>query len=121
MESTSQTYRGFLGRTLVLKTFSTQPKLYALSDEILSSTTKRAIVFIFDLALLACFTFGYLLLLTPEKPLTSMMLVVFLPVVLLLFLVIPEWLFEITPAKWIFGLAICDREGAAHSLTGALI
>lgn len=57
----------FLARTIVIKKFSSTPKLFALTGQIISSSTRRAIAFLIDLAIMAAFVGGYLLLLTPEK------------------------------------------------------
>jgi len=108
-----------VGGTVVLRRLGNPPRQYALSLEIIATATRRAVAFLFDLALLLAFVFGYGLLLNPEQPLGSMLLVVLFPPVLVAFFAIPEWIFKTSPGKWILGMSICHEEGAAIDLAGA--
>lgn len=111
----------FIGGTVVVRKLVNIPKQYALSLEIIATATRRAIAFLIDFALLVAFIFGYGLLLNPENPVLSLLLVVFFPPALVIFFALPEWLFKTSPGKWILGLTICHEEGAAIDLPGALI
>lgn len=107
--------------TVVIKRSSDTPKQYALSLDIISTATARALAFIIDLCLVFSFVGGYLLFLSPDKPIASMLLVVYCPVFLFLFYAVPEWLFKTSPGKWILGMVICQEDGTALELPSAVI
>ncbi|MBT3182655.1 MAG: hypothetical protein HN337_09150 [Deltaproteobacteria bacterium] len=110
-----------LGGTVVLRKLGSRPKQYVLSLELISSATKRAVAFLIDLTFFAAFIGGYALLLNPEEPLGSMIVVLMTPVVCIFFFAFPEWVFKTSPGKWIVGLTICNEEGAAITLVGSMI
>ncbi|MFH1830940.1 MAG: RDD family protein [Pseudomonadota bacterium] len=110
-----------VGGTVVIRKLGRPSRQYALSLDIVSSATRRAIAFIFDLALILAFSFGYALMLSPDQPLVSMIMVVLFPLLLLAFITLPEWLTYTSPGKWIFGLTICHEDGSSIDLSTALI
>ncbi|MFA5811415.1 MAG: RDD family protein [bacterium] len=107
--------------TVVIRRLVRMQRQYALSIEMLSSASRRAIAFLLDLVLLAAFACGYGLLLSPEQPLLSMILVVWSPLVFIAFFTLPEWLAGTSPGKWVLGLAICHEDGSAIGLSTALV
>lgn len=107
--------------TVVIRRLTRAPRQYALSLDIVSSASRRAIAFLFDLTLVGAFGFGYALLLSPDQPLVSMLLVVLAPIFLLAFFTLPEWLTHTSPGKWILGLAICHEDGSAIGLSTAFV
>jgi uncharacterized RDD family membrane protein YckC len=111
----------FAGGTLVIKRLGRAPMQFALSLDMVASTSRRAIAFAIDLALMCAFAFGYALLLTPKQPVVSMILTVFSPLALIAFFALPEWLVHTSPGKWIFGLTVCHEDGTASQLPTALV
>ncbi len=109
------------GGTLVIKMLGRPPRQFALSLEMVASSSRRAIAFAIDLALMCAFAFGYALLLTPKQPVTSMILTVFSPLALVAFFALPEWLVHTSPGKWILGLTVCHEDGTASQLPTALV
>ncbi len=107
--------------TVVIKKLGRPYRQYALSLDIVATASRRAIAFLFDLALISAFTFGYALMLSPEQPLVSMIMVVFYPLIILSFITLPEWLTHTSPGKWIMGLCICHEDGSSIGLSTALI
>ncbi len=107
--------------TVVIKRLGRTRRQYALSLDIVSSASRRAIAFIFDFLLVGTFAFGYGLLLSPEQPLVSMILVVWSPLVFAAFFILPEWLAGTSPGKWILGLAICHEDGTGIGLASAFV
>lgn len=107
--------------TVVIRKLGNPPRQYALSIDMIASATGRAFAFMIDLSMIAAFVVGYGLLLDPEQPVVSMLLVVLFPAVFILFLALPEAVFKTSPGKWIFGMNVCHEEGSAIDLTGALI
>ncbi len=110
-----------LGGTIVLRTLTRAPRQYALSLDIIASTCRRTLAFLVDLALFAAFAGGLALLLNPEEPLVSMLLLVLAPIALGLFFIMPEWFTKTSPGKWLFGLAVCHEDGTAVDLPGATV
>jgi uncharacterized RDD family membrane protein YckC len=110
-----------LAGTLVVKRSQKFRRQYALSLDIIASATARAIAFMIDLFFIAGFVLGYAMLLSPAKPLESMLMLVMFPPVITIFFVIEEWLFKTSPGKWIIGLVICNEDGAVVDLSGAFI
>ncbi len=107
--------------TVVIRRLTRAPRQYALSLDIVASASRRTIAFCFDLLLVGAFGFGYALLLSPEQPLVSMLLVVLAPLFLLGFFTLPEWLTHTSPGKWVLGLAVCHEDGSAIGLSTAFI
>ncbi|HPM41880.1 MAG TPA: RDD family protein, partial [bacterium] len=110
-----------LGRTVVLRKLVSPPRQYALSLDIVATTCGRLIAFMFDAALFLAFAFGLALLLNPEHPLASMLLVVLFPIAAILFFMVPECATKSSPGKWIMGYAICHEDGSAIDLSSAFI
>jgi uncharacterized RDD family membrane protein YckC len=107
--------------TLVIKKLGRPTRQYALSLDIVSSATRRAIAFVIDLGFALAFTAGYALMLTPDQPMASMVLLVLFPPILLAFFMIPEWLTGTSPGKWVLGMAICHEDGTAIGVSTALV
>lgn len=110
-----------LGGTVVLKNLTTPPHQYALSLDMLSSASRRVAAFAIDFLLVATFAFGLGLMLTPEAPLASMILVVVSPVIIIILFILPEWIAKTSPGKWVFGLTVCMEDGSAIDLSSAVI
>ncbi len=108
-------------RTMVLKRPSRFRKQFALSLEIIASATRRTAAFAIDIAILAVLLSGYALLLSPETPISSMIQILFLPIILFLFFAIPEIISHSSPGKWILGLSISSEEGFAADLPSVVI
>ncbi len=111
----------FAAGTVVIKMLTRPSRQYALSLDIVASASRRAIACIFDAALLFAFVTGWALLLSPEQPVVSMILLVLSPLAVLALFTLPEWLTHTSPGKWIMGLAICHEDGTAIGLATALV
>lgn len=107
--------------TVVIKRLARPSRQFALSLDIVSSASRRAIALVFDLALIAAFATGYALMLSPEQPVVSMTLLVLSPLVILAVFTLPEWLTNTSPGKWIMGLSICHEDGTGIGLATALV
>ncbi|MFH0800693.1 MAG: RDD family protein [Pseudomonadota bacterium] len=110
-----------IGRTLVLKKLANPPRQHAMSLDIVASASERAVAFAIDTAMLAAFLLGYALLLNPDHPLVSMMLVVMAPAAILAFFAVPEWITKTSPGKWALGFTICHEDGSAIDLSSAVV
>lgn len=123
MELTSFNRRlgDIIGGTVVLKNLSNPPRQYALTLDMLATTSARAAAFLFDLILLAAFLFGFALMLSPENILPSMLIVVYSPLAIILFFILPECLTKTSPGKWIFGCTVCLESGASIDLPSSLV
>jgi uncharacterized RDD family membrane protein YckC len=108
------------GRTLVIRKFSKSRRQYSLTIDMLASATGRMIALLIDLLLFAAFIIGYGLLLTPEQPIFSMMLVVLLPIVCMIYFFVPEACIKTSLGKWLFGYTITNEDGSTLDVTGAL-
>lgn len=107
--------------TVVIRKLGNPPRQFALSIDMIASATRRAIAFMADFIIIGAFILGYGLLLDPEQAVLSMLLLVLFPPILILFLAIPEAVFKTSPGKWMFGMSVCQEDGSAIDLTGALI
>jgi len=107
--------------TLVIRTLSRPPRRFALSLDLVSSASRRAIAFSIDLVFLGALVFGYALLLSPGQPIGSMILMVLAPHVILGYFAIPEWLVHTSPGKWIMGIVVCHEDGTASSLSTSVV
>lgn len=107
--------------TLVIRTLNRPPRRFALSLDLISSVSRRAVALVIDLAILCGWALGYALLLSPRMPVGSMLLTVMAPLFLLAYFVLPEWLLHTSPGKWIMGLSVCHEDGSASSLATALV
>lgn len=109
------------GRTIVLRKLGSPPRQYALSLDVVATACGRAVAFAVDLALFSAFAGGLALALSPETPLASMLLVVLFPLAAVLFWLLPEWLTQGSPGKWVMGYALCLEDGSAIDLPSALM
>ncbi len=107
------------GGTVVIRKLTRASKQYALSLDIVASASRRAIAFGIDFLLILSFSVGYALMLSPDQPLMSMLLVVLAPLFLLAFWILPEWLTHTSPGKWILGMAICHEDGSSIGMATA--
>jgi uncharacterized RDD family membrane protein YckC len=108
-----------VARTTVIRTLSSPRREFSLTLDMLPSASGRLLAFSIDLILFALLVVGYALLLTPESPLFSMMLIVLFPVVAALFFFIPEAVARTSLGKWLFGYAICNEDGSRLGTSGA--
>lgn len=111
----------YFAGTIVLKKLGNPPRQYVMSADMIALTSTRVFAFIIDLSLFTLFAFGYALLLTPEDPLYSMLLLVWLPVLILFYFVMPEWLTKSSPGKWVWGLVVTQEDGSVLSFACAFI
>lgn len=109
-----------IAKTIVVKNLGTPPRLYDLSLDMIARATARATAFIIDLALLALFGTGVALLLNPDAPVVSMIILLLSPLLLVAFFTLPEWLTKTSPGKWIWGFYVCMENGSAIDLPSAL-
>lgn len=110
-----------VGGTLVVKRPGKFRKQYALSLDIIASATGRTFAFLVDLIFIGGFVLGYGLLLNPDKPVDSMILLVMFPPAIIFFFVLEEWTFKTSPGKWLLGLTICNEDGTVVDLPGVII
>lgn len=110
-----------IGHTVVIKKLSKSPRRYSITLDMLASASGRLGAFIVDAALFGAFCFGYLLLLNPDEPLLSMLMVVMLPVFMLLYFSLLEGLTGTSVGKLIFGYSICHEDGSSIDLGSAII
>lgn len=111
----------FAAHTVVVKNPSRLQRQFALSLDIVASTSRRAIAFFLDFTLFAAFALGWGLLLNSDQLLISMILVIIFPVAAILFFTLPEWIVSTSPGKWLLGLAICNEDGSGIGLQAALV
>ncbi len=109
-----------LAGTVVIKQSPTYAQR-SISMELIASTSKRLIAALIDSMLFISFTAGYLLLLTHKMPLSSMLLLVYIPVVGFTYPIILETFSQTTPGKWICGLRICHENGQSLTLSASII
>lgn len=110
-----------LASTIVVRTKTRIPKKYALSIDILASASTRAIAFSLDLFLLSSLIVSCTLFLNEEHIVTSRLIVIFIPIIALMFFIIPEWIAKTTPGKWALGLVICGEDGSSLRVAQSMI
>lgn len=110
-----------LARTLVIRKYSSSRRQYALTLDMLASSSGRMLAFLIDLIVFTMLVVGYALLLSPEQPLFSMMLVVLFPIVCILYYVITEAWTKTSLGKWIFGYTITLEDGSSLDTASAVI
>lgn len=110
-----------IARTTVVRSKPMPRREYSLTLDMLPSATARSFAFLIDLILFLVLLVGYALLLTPESPLTSMLLIVFFPVLFVLFFMLPEATIKTSLGKWIFGYTICNEDGSTLETSGAMV
>lgn len=110
-----------IGHTVVIKKLSKSPRRYAITLDMLASASGRLGAFILDAVLFVLFCFGYLLLLNPDEPLLSMLMIVALPVFMVLYFFLLEGLTATSVGKLIFGYTICHEDGSTIDLGSALV
>ena len=116
-----QRFGDLVGKTVVIRKLGAARREYALSLDIIASASGRLGAFLIDLVFLAAFVFGYLLLLNPDEPLTSMLLLVFAPVAFFLYYFLLEALSSASAGKLIAGYVICHEDGTGLDASGAAI
>lgn len=123
MEWTSHHQRigDFIGRTIVIVTRAAPAPQAPVTAGMLPGAAARIIAFLIDLILFGVFFAGYLLMLSPEQPLMSMMLVVIAPVVALIFFMLPEAVMGTSVGKWILGFSVLGEDGTSVGVARAFI
>ncbi|PIR16727.1 MAG: hypothetical protein COV46_07115 [Deltaproteobacteria bacterium CG11_big_fil_rev_8_21_14_0_20_49_13] len=111
----------FVAGTTVIKKHGIKETQYSITMANIASASGRVVSALLDLSLAGAATFGYLLLLSPDHPETSKWLLLFTPLVPLMFYVITESLTGTTPGKWLFGYAITQEDGTSVPLSGSLV
>ena len=106
--------------TTVIKKRPSMAVQYSITTDNIVSASGRVASSLIDLILVGMLTFGYLLFLSPEYPGLSRWLLLFSPIIPLLYFVITEPLTHTSPGKWIFGYTICQEDGSGVSFSGSL-
>lgn len=109
-----------LGKTVVIRKLGSARRQYALSIDMVASASGRLLAGAVDLTLLVGLFLGYALLLNPDEPLTSMMIVVAAPVVFILFYFLPEAVTSTSVGKLIAGYIICQEDGSSIDCSSAM-
>lgn len=117
----SQRLGDLIGRTVVIRKLGAARRQYALSLDIIASASGRLGAFLVDALFLIIFGVGYFLLLDPDEPLISMILVVASPIIFFLYYFLQEALLSTSIGKLIFGYVICQEDGTALDMSGAVI
>jgi uncharacterized RDD family membrane protein YckC len=110
-----------IGHTVVIKKLSHAPRRYSITLDMLASASGRLGAFILDAAVFAVFCFGYLLLLNPDEPLLSMLMIAAFPVFMVLYFFLLEGFSGSSVGKLVFGYTICHEDGTSIDLGSALI
>lgn len=110
-----------VGKTVVIRKLGSTRRQYALSLDIIASASGRLGAFLMDSAFFIALVIGYGLLLNPDEPLTSMVLVAAAPIAFFLFYFLPEALTSTSIGKWISGYVICQEDGVALDSSSAAI
>lgn len=110
-----------VGKTVVIRKLSKTKRQYAITLDMLASASGRLGAFLIDCLIFVPFCMGYFLLLNPEEPLTSMILVVLSPIVLSLYFFLLEGLTGTTFGKLIFGYTIAHEDGTSINISSALM
>ena len=110
-----------IARTFVFYPPRERREQYSITFEMLPSASGRTLAFFIDLLVFLLFTVGYALILSPEKPVLSMLLLVYYPLAAIIFFMIPEFLSKTSLGKWIFGYSICTEDGFSVGFVGAFI
>lgn len=110
-----------IGRTIVVVTRSAPRAQVPVTAAMLPGAAVRIMSFVVDLALFLVFFAGYLLILNPDQPLVSMLLVVISPVVALLFFMLPEAAMGTSVGKWFFGCMVLGEDGSRVGVSRSFI
>jgi len=110
-----------VGRTVVIRKLGAAHRQYALSLDIIASASGRLGAYLIDMLFFVMFIAGYFLLLNPDEPLVSMVLVVAAPAAFFLYFFLPEAFTSTSIGKLISGYVICQEDGTALDTSGAAI
>lgn len=110
-----------MGRTIVIVTRSAASPHAPVTVSMLPGAIARIIAFGIDLTLFLIFFVGYFLILSPDEPLMSMILVVYAPIVVLLFFMLPEAAMGTSAGKWIMGYSVLGEDGTSIGVPRAFI
>lgn len=116
-----QRFGDLIGKTVVIRKLGTAHRQYALSLDVIASASGRLGAFIIDSVFFVILFLGYALLLNPDEPLISMILVVAAPVAFFLFYFLPEATTQTSIGKWAAGYVICQEDGTSLDASGAVI
>jgi uncharacterized RDD family membrane protein YckC len=111
----------FAGKTVVIRKLGAHGRQYALTLDMMASASGRLAAFLIDVIFFGGLAFGLCLLLNPDQPLMSMLLVIAMPVIFLLFYLLPEAFSNTSIGKLIFGYTICQEDGATLDVSSAVI
>lgn len=111
----------FIGRTIVIATRTAPQIQVPVTTSMLPGAAVRIMSFAVDLVLFMIFFVGYVLMLNPEQPLLSMLLVVISPVVALLFFMLPEAIMGTSVGKWIFGCMVLGEDGSRVGVSRSFV
>ncbi|PIU56368.1 MAG: hypothetical protein COS89_06095, partial [Deltaproteobacteria bacterium CG07_land_8_20_14_0_80_38_7] len=109
------------GHTIVIKKLKSKQRKYALTIDMIASASGRLLAFLIDTTIFCMFIFGYLLLLTPQEVLGSMILIILLPIVIILYYSILEAFSGASPGKLLLGYSICHEDGSSVDFSSSLI
>lgn len=123
LEKTSWNQRlgDLVGRTVVIRKLSKTKRQHAITLDMLASASGRLGAFLIDCLIFVPFCIGYFLLLNPEEPLVSMLLVVLSPIILMLYFFLLEAFTGTTVGKLIFGYTVAHEDGSNIDLSSALM
>lgn len=107
--------------TTVIKKHRTREYIYNVTMANIASASGRVLSSLIDIVIAGTLTFGYILILSPEYPEISKWMLIFTPLVPLLYFLFSETLTHTSPGKWIFGYTICHEDGAPVSLSGSIV
>ena len=110
-----------LAGTVVIATNKHRSAIYSVDYENIASASGRIIAGIIDLVILGIFSYGYLLLLTPESPVASMLLVLFFPLILTSFVICCEVSTHSSLGKFILGYILCHEDGSTVAVSSSLL
>ncbi len=116
-----QRFGDLIAKTTVIKKHKTEQERFGITNLNVASASGRAVSFLIDLCIFGSLTFGYSLLLSPDRILVSRWMLLLSPLVPFLYFVITESSIHTTPGKWIFGYAISHEDGVPVSFSGAVV
>jgi len=110
----------FAGRTVVIRKLQARRRQYVLTLDTMASASGRLLAFLIDSIFSLTLGIGWALLLNPDQPIMSMILVVAAPVVFFLFYSLPEVFTKTSVGKLICGYEICHEDGSALDCGSAM-
>lgn len=121
MTSFKQRFGDLIAGTTVIKKFSDSPETYKVLPSGLASASGRTVALFVDLLLFIPFIAGYALILSPEYPFISRWLLLFAPLVIIIYFVLIEMVSETSPGKWLMGYITCQDNGERLKIEGSIV